>query len=141
MNLKTCACGRTTHLPYYCRACWTALPIEAQREFYRRIQSGFSESKTGAVRMTAPYSNTTTSHAAAVAIEPHAGTLESRVLSYLRARAEFGATDEEIAYMLGMNPSTQRPRRLALWRKGLIEPKGERLTRSGRRAQVWVAVL
>lgn len=91
--------------------------------------------------MTAPHSGSLTSHAAAVAIEPHLGPLEARVMTYLEAMGQFGATDEQMQEWLMMSANTQRPRRVALWRKGLIEPKGERRTRSGRRAQVWVAVL
>lgn len=46
-------------------------------------------------------------------------------------------TDEEGATHLNLNPSTYRPRRIELFRKGMIEPKGTRLTQSNRKAVVW----
>ena len=50
-------------------------------------------------------------------------------------------TDESIATMLKMNPSTERPRRIELAKAGLIKPIGEALTASGRKAVVWTAAL
>lgn len=90
--------------------------------------------------MTAtPHSGPETSRAAAEAIEPHAGTLEALVLAAITFRGTTGATDEELQTALRMDANTQRPRRWSLAKKGLIEPSGkERLTRAGRRAQVWV---
>ena len=79
-----------------------------------------------------------TSVAAATAIEPDAGTLRGRVLSYIRSVG--GSTDEEIQVALGMNPSTARPRRVELVDKGLIFENGQRKTSSGRWAIVWSAV-
>jgi hypothetical protein len=38
---------------------------------------------------------------------------------------------------LGMNPSTQRPRRIELERRGLVVKDGTRKTSSGRMAVVW----
>jgi hypothetical protein len=47
-------------------------------------------------------------------------------------------TDEEMQRKTGMNPSTQRPRRVELLRLGLVKATGEtRRTASGRRAAVW----
>lgn len=48
-----------------------------------------------------------------------------------------GLTDEEIAQLTGLNPSTARPRRLELQREGLIIKAGEGETASGRRAALW----
>lgn len=63
------------------------------------------------------------------------------VLAYLRGRGPEGATDDEMQEHIPMNPSTQRPRRGELAEKGLIVESGERRpTRTGRRADVWVAV-
>lgn len=62
--------------------------------------------------------------------------LQRRVLEFLRARPE-GATDEEMQRGLGMNPSTQRPRRIELARRGLVVEAGTRRTASGRNASVW----
>lgn len=50
-------------------------------------------------------------------------------------------TDEEIARVSGLNPSTARPRRIELERMGLIEPCGTAQTASGRQAQRWQATL
>lgn len=53
--------------------------------------------------------------------------------------ASDGVTDEEIADQLGMNPSTERPRRVELVQAGLIRDSGRRRrTVSGTDAAVWV---
>lgn len=62
--------------------------------------------------------------------------LHRLVLDYLRARPD-GATDEEIASGLGLNPSTERPRRIELARRGLVIEAGVRKTASKRNATVW----
>jgi transcription initiation factor IIE alpha subunit len=62
--------------------------------------------------------------------------LQRRVLELLQATPE-GLTDEEMQRRLGMNPSTQRPRRIELARRGLIVTGGTRKTASGRNADVW----
>jgi hypothetical protein len=78
-----------------------------------------------------------TSHDAAEAIMPNAGTLRRRVLDLIGV-APAGLTDEQIQFVLSMNPSTQRPRRIELQRMGLIRDSGRtRATRSGRKAVVW----
>lgn len=51
-----------------------------------------------------------------------------------------GATDEEIAQACGLNPSTARPRRIELARRGLVIEAGTRKTASGRMARVWRCV-
>lgn len=79
---------------------------------------------------------------AAEAIEHKAPTLQALVLRELRewGGAE-GMTDEEIQRGLAMDPSTERPRRIELVRKGLVMDSGRtRRTTSGRQATVWVAV-
>lgn len=78
-----------------------------------------------------------TSKAAAAEIAPSAGTLRARVLGFIQGRGAAGATDEEIAAGLGMNPSTARPRRIELAKAGLIVSSGVRETSSGRSAAVW----
>lgn len=80
-----------------------------------------------------------TSRQAAVAIAPTSGTLRAKVLAFIQTRGAAGATDEEIATALGLNPSTARPRRIELVRGGFIEKRGTRKTSSGRAADVWVA--
>jgi hypothetical protein len=62
--------------------------------------------------------------------------LQRKVLELLRATPE-GLTDEEVQRRLDMNPSTQRPRRIELARRGLVVEAGTRRTASGRMATVW----
>jgi predicted ArsR family transcriptional regulator len=61
---------------------------------------------------------------------------KDRIVAYLMQRS-CGATDEEIADGLAMNPSTVRPRRGELVDDGRVVAAGSRETRSGRRAVVW----
>jgi hypothetical protein len=80
-----------------------------------------------------------TSQAAAEEIAPRAGTLRAAVLATLQHAID-GLTDEQMQDMLGMGASTQRPRRVELVQAGLVRDSGRtRLTRSGRKATVWVA--
>jgi len=82
-----------------------------------------------------------TSEAAAVTLRPTARTLRAKVYRFIRDQAGHGATDEEAQLFLGMNPSTERPRRRELQQQGLIRDSGlTRRTRSNRQAVVWVAV-
>jgi transcription initiation factor IIE alpha subunit len=60
--------------------------------------------------------------------------LQRKVLEFIAWRP---STDEEIATELNMNPSTVRPRRIELARRGLIVEDGTRKTSSGRMACVW----
>jgi hypothetical protein len=81
-----------------------------------------------------------TSKDAARKIERPRRILRERVLWYIDIRADLGATDEEIQDALGMNPSTERPRRIELVEAGLVRDSGEtRRTKAGRRAAIWVA--
>ena len=64
--------------------------------------------------------------------------LQRRVLELLAATPD-GLTDEEMQTRLGMNPSTQRPWRIELARRGLVVEAGTRRTASGRMATVWQA--
>jgi hypothetical protein len=78
-----------------------------------------------------------TSAAAADSLGPKTlNAMQRRVLELLQATPE-GLTDEEMARRLGMNPSTQRPRRIELARRGLVVTCGTRRTASGRNADVW----
>jgi hypothetical protein len=78
-----------------------------------------------------------TSAAAADSLGPATlNAMQRRVLELLQATPE-GLTDEEMARRLGMNPSTQRPRRIELARRGLVVTCGTRRTASGRNADVW----
>lgn len=77
-----------------------------------------------------------TSAAAAEALDATTlNAMQRRVLAYIEQHGP--ATDEEIAIGLGMNPSTERPRRIELARAGLIVTDGTRRTASGRMAAVW----
>jgi transcription initiation factor IIE alpha subunit len=62
--------------------------------------------------------------------------MQRRVLELLAATPG-GLTDEEMQHKLGMNPSTQRPRRIELARRGLVVEAGTRKTASGRMAVAW----
>ena len=62
--------------------------------------------------------------------------MQRRVLELLRDNPH-GLTDEEQQAALEMNPSTQRPRRIELARRGLVVEAGTRKTASGRMATVW----
>ena len=64
--------------------------------------------------------------------------LQRAVLELLHSEPA-GLTDEEMAGRLGMNPSTQRPRRVELAKRGLVVKAGTRKTASGRSADVWKA--
>ncbi len=78
-----------------------------------------------------------TSMQAADSLSPKTlNALQRRVLEFIAWR-DAGATDEEIADELGMNPSTVRPRRIELAKRGLVVEAGTRRTRSGRMATVW----
>lgn len=80
-----------------------------------------------------------TSVAAAEAIRPSTNRLRQRVLDYIESRGAAGATDQECQTDLGMDESTQRPRRWELAQARLITQSGTRRTKSGRAATVWVA--
>ncbi len=82
----------------------------------------------------------TTSAAAADSLSPATlNAMQRRVLELLAAWPQ-GLTDEEMQHKLGMNPSTQRPRRGELARAGLVVECGTRRTTSGRMASVWRVV-
>ena len=96
-------------------------------------------------------SHSETSHDAAEAIRPNAGTLRRKILDLLTVKSynpmdingeyDPGLTDEEMQSATMMNPSTQRPRRIELQRMGLIQDSGrKRATKSGRKAVVWELV-
>lgn len=64
--------------------------------------------------------------------------LQRLIYDYLADHPD-GATDEEIATACGLNPSTSRPRRIELERRGLVVQDGTRRTKSGRMAAIWRA--
>jgi len=90
------------------------------------------------VRETLPCQpHSETSREAAESMEPAAAVMRNRVLECLRRYGPL--TDEQVQERLGMNPSTQRPRRVELWRSGLVEPAGKGVVKSGRAAVLWRA--
>jgi hypothetical protein len=90
----------------------------------------------------APYqAHSDTSRESAEAIAPKAGTYLAQVAAYLKACDVHGATDDEMQVVLGMDPSTQRPRRIDLVKRGMVRASEmQRPTRKGRKATVWVWV-
>lgn len=91
--------------------------------------------------MTTPFQpHSDTSREAAEAATAFSDTGRQRVLEAIRAAGRWGRTDEELADILKMNPSTVRPRRISLVEDGLVCDSGEkRKTKSGRSATVWTA--
>lgn len=90
---------------------------------------------------SAPYQrHSATSRAAAVGIEPMAGTRRAQVLAFLRDRGREGATDEEMQCRIPMSPNTQRPRRVELVQSFHVVNSGRtRATFGGDDAVVWIA--
>lgn len=80
-------------------------------------------------------SHSETSRAAAEAIEPHVTAQQQQVLDALRAMGPM--TDEAIQRFTGLAANSERPRRIELWKRGLVQQRGEGVTRSGRRAVRW----
>jgi len=81
-----------------------------------------------------------TSEAAANSQAPRAATKRQIVFDKLREYCKFtnGMTDDEMQMALGMNPSTQRPRRVELVEMRLVVDSGlKRKTRGGEDAVVW----
>lgn len=77
---------------------------------------------------------------AAEAAAPIAGTKRHAVLAFIAAQGLTGATDDEIQIGLGMNPSTERPRRIELYEgRFIVKLHATRPTRSGKQAVVWLA--
>jgi hypothetical protein len=89
----------------------------------------------------APETRATSTAAAADARE----TQRAQVLEVVRQAGLRGATDDEIQTALGLDGSSERPRRWELWKRDRIrilrEPNGAavtRRTRTTRRAVVWI---
>ena len=89
----------------------------------------------------APYvRESQTSQKAAISIVENVGNLRDRVFRLLELKGSL--TDQEIQEWLGMDPSTQRPRRIELVAQRKVRDSGKRKrTRSGRWATLWEAVL
>ena len=97
--------------------------------------------------MTDPYNGSapfeagsSTSKAAADAIEPARATLRMTVFCYIRSAFD-GLTDDEIEIVSSLPHQTASARRRELVLSGHIEDSGkQRSTRSGRMATVWTVV-
>jgi hypothetical protein len=85
-----------------------------------------------------PSEQVSTSQAAAGSMKVVANTVRQKVLAVIEARGEHGATDDELEQALGMRHQTVSARRRELYLLGEIRTVGERRTRSGRLARVWV---
>jgi predicted ArsR family transcriptional regulator len=91
-------------------------------------------------QQTLPFArNSRTSQVAALTMRGSpADEGRARVLAVLKSQGPM--TDEQIADVTGMNPSSVRPRRGELLKAGLIGREAfNRKTRSGRKAAVWGA--
>jgi len=87
-----------------------------------------------------------TSAAAAISVEESKASQRAEVFAAIRAAGSEGATDDELQERLHLDGSSERPRRWELWKLNRIamrrDDRGEvvkRLTRTHRRAVVWVA--
>ena|SRR5436190_5977680 len=88
-----------------------------------------------------------TSAAAAVSVEDGKDSQRALVFSTIRSAGSSGHTDDELQDVLGLDGSSERPRRWELWKLGLIDILRDdqgaavrRQTRTNRRAIVWVAM-
>jgi len=113
-----------------------------ERKIMEQAQSEMFEFDGGKITPIAPpcQAHSETSREAAESILESCNRLQKEVYEVILSRGEHGATDDEIQVALEMNPSTQRPRRIELDKKGLIRStETKRKTRTGRKATVWVA--
>ena len=92
--------------------------------------------------MGTPYApGSDTSKAAADTAGQTASTVRMSVFRFVEGRGKEGATDHEIRDALNLRLQTVVPRRLELRTRGYLEDSGRRrLTDSGSKATVWVAV-
>ncbi len=82
--------------------------------------------------------HSTTSERAAQQIAGRADGLRRRMLCYIQSYGP--CSDEQIQVAFGSNPSTERPRRIELYKLGLVRDSGlQGKTRSGRARTLWVA--
>jgi hypothetical protein len=82
-----------------------------------------------------------TSELASYLIANKALSLREKVHAYLIQCGTYGGTDHEVAAALHLQSDTARPRRRELVEMGHVFDSGTtRLTPSGRRAVVWIAV-
>ncbi len=88
-----------------------------------------------------PYSEPTTSKAAADSIAAGSAIIRERVYEHLVGLLPDGAIEQEMEFTLGLHGNTLRPRLWELERAGRVVKADEtRLTMSGRAARVYKAV-
>jgi hypothetical protein len=87
-----------------------------------------------------------TSEQAAEQHESHRAAQRRIVFDAIRAAGVEGRTDDELQVLLDLDGSSERPRRWELWKAQAIRPRTDRdghvvhrLTRTRRRAVVWIA--
>ena len=91
--------------------------------------------------MGIPYvKGSATSKAAAQSMQPHAGSIRSRILAEIKKSGAHGLTCDEVEVLMDLKHQTASARVRELREKGKISTTSKRPTRSGRQAQVWVAV-
>lgn len=102
--------------------------------FWPTISPGMSLCRCGAT--DPPSVPRVTSEEAAEKIAPKVGSLQRRVYECIEQHGP--CTDEQICKHTGMNPSTERPRRIELVELGKLRDSGKvGLTESKRRAVLW----
>ena len=79
-----------------------------------------------------------TSLEAAHAMKDLAPTMREKVFKVIEMHQPIN--DEGICWALGMNPSTERPRRVELVKAGRIKAQGTMPTSTGRSSRCWVVV-
>ena len=82
-----------------------------------------------------------TSLEALMKVEPHIGTINAEVYSYIVNCGIYGATDQEIETVTHIEGNSVRPSRGALVKKGWISDSGKtRKNDKGNHCIVWVAL-
>lgn len=79
-----------------------------------------------------------TSEEAFQSIKPSRAKVQTTVLNAVRAAAAWGRTCDELEINLKLSHQTASARVHELMKAGLIIAKDRRMTRSGRKATVWV---
>lgn len=119
------------------------LPLFAALKEAPASVGAFPPLPVGQSTTPAPWSNPTTSRAAAAEITPHLGDLEALVLRTIQAGKPGhapGMTCDEVEEATGLSHQTASARINGLRAKGRVEDSNVlRRTRSGRNAIVWRA--
>lgn len=129
-NLPFCYRCYTNHRPGPC-------PDDRHIEETRQLALGYVETE-GLYGGMPPHEAVSTSQAAAVSVKPVTGRLRAQVLRTIEQNPD-GLTDDDIEVLTGLKHQTASARRRELYLLGKIRSIGERPTRSGRKAKVWIA--